>query len=205
MRPISRDDMPGFISSGGLQSYEVLKFLGSRRAPVLDDEYAWYDSARVATDKIVWGYYLVEEGRKTLIGSTDLRDIGKEFLPCFTATGGVVIFRQDMWWKGIVSACHKALTMYAFDYMGLDAISAGVHVLNEASLRSVVNIGYVQMYIDRESGLHQGKANEAWQLRQVNPNGRWWRNATPPTTEWKDAAVKTKAALKWARENVELP
>ena len=205
MGPIARNDMPEFIKDGGLQSYEVLKFLGRRLAPVLDDEYHWYDSARTATDKIVWGYYLVEEDRRTLIGSTDLREIGKEFLPCYTATGGVVIFRQDLWGKGIVSACHRALTMYAFDFLGLDAINAGVHVLNLASLNSVVNIGYVPMYVDRESGLHHGKVNQAWQLRQINPNGGWWRNATPPTDEWIEAAKKTKAALAWARANVKLP
>ena len=44
LAPLKREEMPLFVADGGMQSYEVLKFLGRTTAAVLEDEYDWFDN-----------------------------------------------------------------------------------------------------------------------------------------------------------------
>jgi RimJ/RimL family protein N-acetyltransferase len=209
MAPISRTDMPVFIQAGGMQSYEVIKFLGRSNAPVLEDEYEWFDNARADKDDVIWGIYVVDAGQRTLIGNTGLHDVnGAMFSPCKSATSGFMIFRPEFWGKGIAGACHKARTMYAFDMLGLVCIRSGVIFENEASRRAVESVGYAVHHSDRMSGLHKGEPRRDYALMCVNPDkyvwAYWWRSSSPPK-RWRDARVKTTKALEWARQNIEFP
>lgn len=208
MAPLSREVMPQVIEGGGLQRYQVNKFLGRLGAPVLEDEYEWYDHARVNREDIVWGIYLHEDGHKWLIGTTALHNInGQDHSPYKSATSGFMIFRNELWGKGIAGACHRARTMYAFDVLGLVIIDSKVIFENEASRRAVESVGYVVRATNRMPGLYQGEARVDYELRLINPDryawNYWWRDEKP-NEEWVKARNKTKEALKWARSHVEL-
>lgn len=209
LAPLTREDMPEFVKNGGMQSYEVIKFLGRSNAPVLEDEYEWFEKTRADKDDVIWGIYVIDGNTRILIGNTGLHDVnGDKYSPCKSATSGFMIFRPEFWGQGIAGACHRARTMYAFDVLGLVVIRSGVIFQNEASRRAVESVGYVVHHTDRMPSLNQGEPRENYALQCINPDkyvwGYWWRSIKP-TKKWRDARIKTIAALEWAREHVELP
>jgi len=209
LAPLKREDMPEFVKDGGMQSYEVLKFLGRTTAAVLEDEYDWFEKVRKDKDDLVWGIYVIDGDSRIIIGTTGLHDIKSAmWAPCKTGTSGFMIFRSEYWRQGMAGACHRARTMYAFDVLGLVAIRSGVIFENEASRRAVESVGYVVHHTDRMHGLYMGEPRQDYALSCVNPDkyvwAYWWRSERP-AKKWRDARVKTTAALKWARENVVLP
>lgn len=209
LAPLRREDMPAFVEDGGMQSYEVLKFLGRTSAAVLEDEYEWFEKVLKDKDDLVWGIYVIDDDSRTIIGTTGIHDInGQMYAPCKSATSGFMIFRPEFWGKGIAGACHRARTMYAFDVLGLVAIRSGVIFENEASRRAVESVGYVVHHTDRMNGLYRGGPRQDYALQCINPDkyvwAYWWRSEKP-AKKWRDARVKTAEALRWARDNVILP
>lgn len=209
MAPLKRELMGEFVQDGGMQSYEVLKFLGRSSAAVLEDEYDWYDKTREGKDDIIWGIYVIEGDKKMLVGTTGLHDInGTAYSPCKSATSGFMIFRPEYWGRGIAGACHRARTMYAFDILGLVCIRSRVIFENTASRRAVESVGYAIHHTDRMGGLYKGEPRQDYALLCINPDkyvwGYWWRGVKP-AKKWRDARVKTTAAMAWARTNVTFP
>ena len=207
MAPLSRDVMAEFIRDGAMQSYEVLKFLGRNSAPVLEDEYDWFEKTRVSNDDVIWGIYVIDGEIKTLIGTTGLHDInGQIFSPCRSATSGFMIFRHEFWGRGIAGGCHRARTLYAFDTLGLVCIRSRVLFENTASRRAVESVGYVVNHTDRMGGLYKGEPRQDYALLCVNPDKYvwqyWWRTNTPEQ-KWLDGRKKATTALKWARKHVQ--
>lgn len=208
MGPLKREDMPEFIKYGGMQSYEVSKFLGRTSAPVLEDEYEWFDKARGLQNDVLWGIYVVEDESRTIIGTTGLHSVGVENRPFYSAVSGFMIFRPEYWGKGIAGACHRARTMYAFDVLGLVQIRSGVLCANEASRRAVESVGYVNEATGRMHGLYRGEPRYDYRLACINPEkyawAYWWGKKRPGK-KFQIARTKTIEALNWAREHVELP
>lgn len=206
MAPLSRDVMEQFIEDGGMQRYQVHKFLGRIGSPVLEDEYEWYDKVRTSRDDVVWGIFIKDQEGRKLIGSTGLHNInGQDHSPYKSATSGFMIFRTEWWGQGIASACHRTRTMYAFDVLGLVIINSKVIFENEASRRAVEGVGYLVRASSRMPGLYHGEVRNDDELRVINPDKYawqyWWRNETVPD-EARAARKKTQAALKWARTHV---
>jgi len=98
--------------------------------------------------------------------------------------------------------------MYAFDVLELVVIRSGVIFENEASRHAVESVGYVAHHTDRIQGLYRGEPRQDYVLQCINPDKYvwtyWWRGEKP-AKKWRDARLKTTAALKWARDNVILP
>ena len=209
LAPLKRTDMPAFVEDGGMQSYEVLKFLGRVTAPVLEDEYEWFDKVRKDDNDLVWGIYVVDGDSRIVIGTTGLHDInGTMWSPYRTATTGIMNISKEYWGQGIAGACHRARTMYAFDVLGLVVIRSGVIFENEASRRAVESVGYMIHHFDRMHGLYKGEPREDYALMCVNPDtfvwNYWWRRKKLDP-QWHEARKKTGAALRWAHQNVEMP
>jgi len=210
LAPLKREDMPEFVKDGGMQSYEVLKFLGRTTAAVLEDEYDWYDNkARKSENDLIWGIYVIDGDSRIIIGTTGLHDIyGRTFFPKASCTSGIMIFRPEYWGKGIAGACHRARTMYAFDVLGMVAIRSGVICPNEASRRAVESVGYVVHHTDRMHGYHNGAPRNDFALLCVNPCKYiwpYWWHAEKPTKRYRDGRKKATVAIEWARQNVVLP
>ncbi len=207
--PLSSKVMEQFIAGeGGMQRYEVHKFLGRTSAPVLEDETDWFNKTRSENTSIVWGVYVVQDSEEKLIGTTGLHGIeAGDYKPYLSATSGFMIFDPEFWGKGIAGACHRARTMYAFDVLGVVIIRSAVIVQNKASKRAIESVGYVVNHTDRMPGLHKGEPREEYCFWCVNPDdyawNYWWRGRKLPR-KWQEARQKTQAALDWARQNVEL-
>ena len=209
LAPLKKEEMPLFVETGGMQSYEVLKFLGRTSAAVIEDEYEWFEKTRQSKDDLVWVIYVIDGDSRIIIGTTGLHDINSDmWSPYKTATSGFMIFRPEYWGKGIAGACHRARTMYAFDVIGLVCIRSGVIFENEASRRAVESVGYVVHHTDRMHGLYMGEPRQDFALQCINPDkyvwNYWWRDQNPGK-KWRDARKRTAEALDWARTNVTLP
>jgi len=158
LAPIQKSEMDSFIKDGGMQSYEVTKFLGLTTAPVSEDEAEWFDKVRSDMGSVTWGIYVIDDdGSRTLIGSTSLHGLDNQGTrPYFTATSGYLVVKPEYWGKGIAGACHRARTMYAFDMLGLVMIRSAAITHNEGSWRALQSVGYVIMGSDRMHGYYQG-------------------------------------------------
>lgn len=206
LAPLKRTDMPAFVEDGGMQSYEVLKFLGRTTAAVLEDEYEWFDKVRKDEGDLVWGIYVIDGDSRVVIGTTGLHDIyGRMFFPRASCTSGIMIFRKEYWGKGIAGACHRTRTMYAFDVLGLAVIRSGVIIPNEASRRAVESVGYTVHHVDRMHGYYQGEPRDDYALLCVNPDTfEWqaWFRRRKLDLQQLEARKKTGAALRWAHQHV---
>jgi RimJ/RimL family protein N-acetyltransferase len=210
LRPMCSEDMPEFIKNNGLQSYQVIIYLGRINAPVIEDEKDWFDVARKNKSDMLWGIYVCHpDGSREIIGSTGLHGIDELYEKRYlSATTGIVIFNRDYWGKGIASVCHKARTMYAFDMLGLVILRSGVIVQNEASRRAVESVGYAVQGRGLVQGCIKGNPREDYELHCINPCPYDWNyfwHGRKPSKSFRDARMHAQAAIDWGRENVELP
>jgi len=203
LAPIAKEDMGTFIENGGVQTHTVTQYL-SISAPVLEDEYAWYDKVRAQEDSVIWGIWDITDGRK-LIGSSGLHSIDGEHFR--QATSGSLIFDTSYWRKGIARSAHKARTWYGFTQLGLTRIKSSVLVDNPASQRALERSGYSKVYVERNEKFVNGHHVDKLCLECLNPDpdfwDRWW-GKTRPTKLSLSARARTNEALAWAKDNVKL-
>ena len=205
LAPIPRDSAGEFIANGGMQTHTVTKFLGRRLAPVLEDEYDWYDKIRTQQDSVIWGIWDVTKDERILIGSSSLHNIeGEHFRQ---ATSGSMIHRSEYWNKGIARAAHKARTWFGFTQLGLTRIKSAVIVGNIASQRALEGSGYSRVYIERNEHFVNGTFHDQLCLECLNPDpqfwDRWWGGCRPTKLSL-SARDRTIASLQWAKNNVTL-
>lgn len=206
LAPLSREDMPLFISDGGMQSHEVIRYLGRRTAPVLEDEYEWFDKTRQDETSIVWGIYILQEGKRELIGTTALHQIGGEVMK--RATSGCLIFKPEWWGKGVASRTHRARSWYGFTQAGLVVIRSAHLNGNVGSQTALDRAGYAEVGIERNMQMVDGVWQHHRNLECVNPAPwawrLWWGNDQPPK-RFREARVRTTEALAWAEQHVRQP
>lgn len=205
LAPLRRDDMQLFVRGGGMQNHEVTKFLGRRNAPVLEDEYEWFDHTRTDGTTLLWGIYLREGKKRQLIGNTGLHHLGEGIMPY--AVTGCMIFRPEHWGKGIAGAAHKARTWYAFTQMQpvIVQLRSAAYQPNTGSLKALGSVGYVPVFTERNDGFVDGQYLTKVSLDCVNPLehqwNAWWHGDRVPE-RYKVARRRTLDALTWATEHV---
>src|SRR4051812_48864430 len=150
LAPLTKAVMGEFIDPG-MNQMSVNRYLAHHTSHTLEDEEAWYDKVRSDTTSMTWGIWLIEEGKRTLIGTTALHDIFINQALIHQATSGSMIFRKEYWGKGIASAAHKARTWYGFHEMGLHRIMSAVVQGNVGSLTALTRSGYALVYVERNT------------------------------------------------------
>lgn len=203
LAPLAREDMKEFIP--GMQKVSIDRYLAHHVAFVLEDEEAWFDRTREDQTCIVWGIWLIEGDKRTLIGNSALTEITRKHI--HQATSGSLIFRKDLWGRGIASAAHKARTWYAFHELGFHRIMSAVLHGNGGSLKALMRSGYDLVYVERNTAFVEGRLIHQDNLECLNPNEpfwtQWWHGERP--SKRAVAARKlTREALDWAEKNVEL-
>lgn len=204
LAPISREDVGEFINPG-MQQATVSRYLAHHVAYVLEDEQEWFDRTRKDRTCIVWGIWLIEGEKRTLIGNSTLNGITTDHIR--QATSGSLIFRKELWGKGIASAAHKARTWYAFHELGLHRIMSAVFHGNGGSLKALTRSGYDLVYVERNTAFIDGHLTHQDNLECLNPTdpfwNQWWHGERP-TKRAIEARQLTREALAWAQEYVEL-
>lgn len=210
LAPLTKEVMGEFISreyDGGLQRFEVHRYLGRGTAPVLEDEFDWFESARAEKTSFVWGIWVVDGQNRKLIGNTSIFKIGPVGSAGFIRHGvtGSLIFDTNYWGRGIASAAHKARTWFAFKQLGLHRLTSDVLQVNIGSRRALDRAGYVQVGTVRNEAYVDGKLLHLDRLECLNPQtllwDQWWHEDNP-TEEAVAARARTEEVLKWAEENV---
>jgi len=205
LAPLTKESMAEFVNPG-MQQFEVRKYTSSHNAPVLEDEISYFDKLRGDKSTLVWGIWLIEGDKRTLIGISSLDDIKIGHI--HQATSGSIIFRKEYWGKGIASAAHKARTWYAFQHMGLYRIMSAVIQGNGGSLKALSRSGYTKVYTERNEKFIDGKLRHLDCLECLNPNEpfwtQWWHGDRPTKVNLA-AQTATLEILAWAEQNVELP
>ncbi|MDB5161859.1 MAG: N-acetyltransferase [Candidatus Saccharibacteria bacterium] len=206
LAPITKEVLSDFISPGMNQA-TISRFLASHTAKTIEDEEEWYEATRKAEDKIVWGIWLIENDKRTLIGNSALEHIEINQAKIHQAISGSMIFRQEFWGRGIASAAHKARTWYAFHEMGMHRITSAVIHGNGGSLKALKRSGYDLVYVERNTVFVDGKIRHQDNLECLNPEdpfwSQWWHGERP-TKRALEARKRTREALAWASENVTL-
>lgn len=212
LAPLTRESMSEFVDlahGGGMQRHRVTQYLGRRLAPVLEDEYEWFDKTRASKTDIIWGIWVVEGDVRTLIGNSALNGIGEDGHTGFIrqATSGSMIFRPEYWGKGIASTAHKARTWYAFQHLGLHRIKSAVIQGNGGSSTALVRSGYSYVYTERNEQFGDGRLRHMDCYECLNPSElfwrQWWHGDRPPAASLR-ARKLTQEAMAWAEKHVEL-
>lgn len=204
LAPIGKEDVSAFISPG-LQTATVSRYLSIGTALTLEDEQEWYEKTRTDKDSRVWGIWVREGERRTLIGSTALNGIKRTHV--HQATSGSLIADQTYWGRGIASAIHKARTWYAFQHLGLHRIMSAVLHGNVGSRKALGRSGYELVYVERNEQFVDGSLRHMDCLECLNPAepfwSQWW-HGDRPTRAAREARGRTREAMAWAEQNVTL-
>lgn len=204
LAPLNRESLVEFINPG-MQRHSITRYIGMDYAPVIENEQDWYDKVRTAKNMLVWGIWLIEGDKRTLLGNSALTDIERGHIR--QATSGSMIFRSEYWGKGIASAAHKARTLYAFEQLGLHRIKSAVIQVNGGSRKALERSGYNLVYVERNTVFVDGQLRHQDNLECLNPNEPFWSqwfHGDRPTKAQRDARQRTLEALDWARQNVKL-
>ncbi|MEO6109684.1 MAG: GNAT family protein [Candidatus Saccharimonadales bacterium] len=206
LAPLNKEVMSEFINPGMNQA-SITRYLASHVAKTIEDEEEWYEKTRKAEDVIVWGIWLIEGEKRTLIGNSALEHIEISDAHMHQAISGSLIFRKELWGRGIASAAHKARTWYAFHEVGMHRITSAVIHGNGGSLKALKRSGYELVYVERNTVFVDGQVRHQDNLECLNPEdpfwSQWWHGERPSKRAI-DARLRTREALKWAEENVEL-
>lgn len=212
LAPITKESVGEFVSyehGGGIQQYTVSRYLNLSHAPVLEDEHEWFDKTRQDKTSLIWGIWVIEGDKRTLIGNSSLTNIGPDGSPLIQqAISGSMIFRKEYWGKGVASTAHKARTWYAFEHLGLHRLKSAVIQGNEGSCKALSRSGYFLTYVERNHHYVDGELRHQDCFECLNPLdafwGQWW-HGEEPTADALESRQITREAMDWAEQNVELP
>lgn len=204
LAPLAREDMSVFVENGGMQNHGVTRLLGhTGGAPVLEDEYEWFDKTRGDKTSVCWGIYVLEGDRRTLIGNTSLNGINREMMPY--AVSGCLIFRPEYWGKGIAKHCHRARTWYGFTQLNLAQIRSAAYDSNAGSRKALESVGYVPVFQERNTGFVDGQYIGMTSYSLINPlkcHWNFWWHGDPIPVEYRTARKRAKTAIRWAEDHV---
>lgn len=206
LAPFTREDVAAFVAPG-FQQHSVTRYLHRHaQAFVLEDEQEWYDKVRADKDRLIWGIWVIENGKRTLIGNSAINDIQRYQVS--QGTTGVVITDKAYWGKGIASHIHMARTWFAFQHLGLTRLKSAVIQGNDASLRALLRSGYAHVYTERNEQFSDGQLRHLDCLECINPaDDTWktWWGESKPSKDSLAARERTRAAMAWAADHVTLP
>ena len=78
LAPLTKEAMSEFVNiehGGGMQRHTITRYLGRGNAPVLEDEFEWFEKTRKEKDTLVWGIWIIgTDNERTLIGGSSLFD-----------------------------------------------------------------------------------------------------------------------------------
>ena len=203
---IRREDARRFVAAEarfGMQSYEVLRYLGGTVQTEQSEE-TWWDETSKDDAHIHWGVYRPADGDEwTLVGNTTLslrRDRRQ-------AESGFVLFDRDHWGQRVASTAHLGRTQYAFRELDLLAITSSVAVPNVGSNRALQGVGYVQTGSRYSLGVVDGRPVDSIEYLLPNPAEDAWRffwrrpdDEIP--AEFHEGRARAAAALKRAADAV---
>jgi RimJ/RimL family protein N-acetyltransferase len=186
----------------GMQSYHVLGHTSFRRAFTEAEAAAYLGRLEADQAETGWAVCVVEDGTHPLgrpIGTTSLELHGSDPR---RAESGIVIYDRDWWGRGVATLAHTARTHYAFNVMGLIAITSGADQDNPGSGRALLGIGYVKTGVNYHAGIMHGQVAHADRFLLVNPHpGPWsyfWGNSHVPAA-FKRARQRTRELLSSAQ------
>lgn len=203
LAPFAREDTSAFLP--GFQKASITKYLHLNYAQTPETEQEWYDSMIRDQASRVWGIWVVEGGRRRLIGDTAIEQIrGKGML---TATTGIVIVDDAYHGRGIATAAHRARSWYAFNYLAITRLVSYVYDGNRSSHHVIEKVGYSEHHETRNECFANGEWMSVHVMECLNPADwswrLWWGNDRPPRKNL-EARKRTEAALDWAHVNVTL-
>jgi RimJ/RimL family protein N-acetyltransferase len=73
---------------------------------------------------------------------------------------GLIIGEKNFWGKGLATEAIREITLYGFNDIGLDKISAGCFESNIGSLKAFKNVGYVVEGVLRKHGVSYNNVRE---------------------------------------------
>jgi RimJ/RimL family protein N-acetyltransferase len=211
LAPLTREAVGEFVNiahGGGMQRHSVTRYLNRRLAPVLEDEYEWYEKVRTSNEQITWGIWLIEGESRTLIGNSALRELGVNDAGYIRqAESASVIFRPEYWGKGVGSAAHKSRTWYAFTQLGLHRVKATIVKGNRGSGKALSRSGYTYTHTERNMHFVDGEMHHERHYECLNPYdtfwSQWWGSEEVPAGAL-EARQRTREAMSWAERNVTL-
>ena len=213
LAPLTKEAMSEFVNiehGGGMQRHTITRYLGRGNAPVLEDEFEWFEKTRKEKDTLVWGIWIIgTDNERTLIGGSSLFDFDDGHTKLISqATSGSQIFRPEYWGKGVASAAHKARTWYAFHHLGLHRVKSAVIQANGGSRKALERSGYQLVYTERNEQFSDGQLQHMDCLACLNPSdpfwNQWW-HGDRPTRSAIQARKLTREAMEWATTHVTLP
>ncbi len=205
LAPISKETLKDFVDPG-MQQFSVMRYMGMESTYTLEDEEEWYDRIRKDTSRLLWGIWVIENGTRTIIGTTALNEITHKHIR--QSTTGSMIFRTEYWGRGIASAAHKARTWYAFHHLGLHRLKSAVLIDNHGSRKALSRSGYTYVYTERNESFVEGKLMHLDCFECLNPREPFWQqwwHGDRPTAKHREARKLTEEVLSWAEAHVTLP
>ena len=203
LAPFTREEAMQFVK--GFEQHSITQYL-TDHVETKETEEEWYDKMIKDKTSCVWGIWVVEGGKRTLIGSSALTHISLD-KHIRQAVSGSMIFDKSYWGQGVASACHKARTLWAFEHMGLHRIKSSVLQPNAGSRKALERSGYTYVYTERNEKFVNGELIHLDCFECLNPADwawrQWWGNDRPPRKNI-EARATTQAALTWAQERVEI-
>lgn len=203
LAPFSREEAAGFAE--GFQQASITQFLHTDIARTVEMEYEWYDKVIKDESSRLWGIWVTEKNHRTLIGNTVIEKIEGQGLT--RGTTGIVIIDKNYWGKGVATVCHKARTWYVFEQLGLNRLLSYIYEGNEPSARALEHSGYFLHHLTRNELFHDGAWKAVNVMECLNPSDwawRLWWGDDRPTRKAVEARELTRAALDWAKKNVDL-
>lgn len=202
LRPYRSEEAATMVA--GMQRYSVGRTLSQARAQTLEDEQAWLARQRETAEEVGWAICLAESDRP--IGS-----IGLSKLVNRRGEAGLVIFDPEYWGKGVAQAASRAMVLYMVEVEDILAVDAGVMAVNAASYRLQLSVGFVLNGRIPQATYLDGAPCDLLRLTWVNPSAEawryFWRGQRDPQgldEPYVAGRKRARAALAWARRNVEL-
>ncbi len=139
LRPLAPADVhPGYVD--GLNDPEVNRFLVHvRKVRQTADMVTQYVEQNFrATEAVLFGIWMTGDERHC--GTVRLHDLEPGRGPAHI---GICIFERRKWRAGVGAAAIRAVSTWAYGFLGLTAIEAGVYADNLGSQRAFLSAGYV--------------------------------------------------------------
>jgi RimJ/RimL family protein N-acetyltransferase len=158
--PCTKDQYTSPEVISGMNNYLTTMYTRQQSAASIESQESWYEKVRT-DDDVHWGIFYEGE----LCGFTSIHIDN----PNHRASTGILIFRKDMWGKGIASNSHIARTWYAATHLGVKIITTQVQSPNTASLKALLRVGYAHVGTLYSTDFRNGNYIHRPQLEWINP------------------------------------
>jgi len=163
LRRFCKDDLPEVVEHFG--SMKVHMYTMGTFAQTIENEIEWYDKNRNDPDSCLWG--IQPEGSEKLIGVVGLHGLRSMTNTCVL---GIIIWDEKWWNRGIATAAHLAVLLYAAKYkINRMTIRCTVRVDNVPSWRIVEKLGYYNWGEEPVDDFVDGKWINSYQFTWFSP------------------------------------